>query len=50
MYTVEKIEDNIVILEDRKNGCLIEINAINLPNNIHEGDILELKNNKYILN
>ena len=50
MYTVERIEDNIIILEDREINDLIEINKNLLPNDIHEGDILELINDEYVIN
>lgn len=50
MYTVEKIEGNIVTLEDRNNNVFLEINKDILPNNINEGDILDLVDDKYIIN
>lgn len=50
MYTVEKIEDNIVILEDRSKNTFFNIEKSNLPNNIKEGDILEVVDGKYIIN
>ena len=50
MYTVESIINDIVKLEDRKRKKIIEINKSLLPNNIKEQDILDLVNNKYIIN
>ena len=50
MYTVENIIDNIVRLEDRKTNKIIEINKNLLPNNIKEQDIIDLIDNKYIIN
>ena len=50
MFTVEKIEDNIVVLEDRNKNTFFNIEKKLLPNNIKEGDILDLKDNKYIIN
>lgn len=50
MYTVEKIEDNLVTLEDRKNKSLFDIEKSLLPTSIEEGDILDLVNGKYIIN
>ncbi|MBQ3021289.1 MAG: DUF3006 domain-containing protein [Bacilli bacterium] len=50
MYTVEKIEDTIVSLENRNNKEIIEIKKDILPNNIKEGDILDYIDNKYIIN
>lgn len=50
MFTVEKIEDNIVTLEDRNKNTFFNIEKKLLPNNIKEGDILDLKDNRYIIN
>lgn len=50
MFTVEKIEDNIVVLEDRNKNTFFNIEKNNLPNNIKEGDILDLEEGKYIIN
>ena len=49
MYTIDRIEQNIVILENRETSEMIEINIKELPNNIQEGDILNIVNNKYVL-
>ena len=46
MYTVEKIEDNIVRLEDRTKQTFFDIEKDKLPNDIKEGDILDLIDNK----
>lgn len=50
MFTVEKIEDNMVVLEDRNKNTFFNIEKNNLPNNIKEGDILDLEEGKYIIN
>ena len=50
MFTVEKIEDNIVVLEDRNKNTFFNIEKNNLPNNIKEWDILDLEEGKYIIN
>ena len=50
MFTVEKIEGYIVTLEDRNKNTFFNIEKKLLPNNIKEGDILDLKDNKYIIN
>ena len=50
MFTVEKIEDNLVILEDRNKNTFFNIDKSMLPNNIKEGDILDLLDDKYIIN
>ncbi len=50
MYTVENIINNIVRLEERKTNKIIEINIELLPKNIKEQDIIDLIDNKYIIN
>ena len=50
MYTVENIINNIVRLEERKTNKIIEINKDLLPKNIKEQDIIDLIDNKYIIN
>lgn len=50
MYTVESIINDIVKLEDRNTKKIFEINKSLLPNNIKEQDILDLVNDKYIIN
>ena len=50
MYTVESIINDIVKLEDRNTKRIIKINKSLLPNNIKEQDILDLVNDKYIIN
>ena len=50
MYTVESIINDIVKLEDRNTKKIIEINKYLLPNIIKEQDILDLVNDKYIIN
>lgn len=50
MYTIDRIEENIVILENRETKQTIEVNKNILPNKIKEGDILDYINNEYIIN
>lgn len=50
MFTIEKIEESFVTLEDRNNNTLIDVKKSILPPNIKEGDILDLINNEYIIN
>lgn len=50
MYTVESIINDIIKLEDRNTKKIIEIKKSLLPNNIKEQDILDLVNDKYIIN
>ena len=47
-YTVERIEDNVVVLED-ENGNLLEVSLRLLPENIKSGNILLFENNSYNL-
>ena len=47
-YTVDRIENDIAILENRETQEMIEIHKNNLPSSIHEGSILKYENNQYI--
>jgi len=47
-YTVDRIENEIVILENRDTLEIIEIKKELLPPSIHEGSILIYEDNKYI--
>ena len=46
-YTVDRIEEKIVILENRQTLEMIEIPRHKLPPSIHEGSIIILKDNQY---
>lgn len=48
-YAVDRIENNIVVLENIDTCEIIEIDINNLPENIHEGSIIVNDNNKYII-
>ena len=48
-FTVERIEDNIVVLEDRTSQDTINININELPNEIKTGDIIKKINGKYFI-
>lgn len=48
-YALDRIEENIAILENIETGELIKISIFNLPQNIHEGTILKEKNNTYTI-
>jgi len=48
-YSIDRIEDNIAILENRTTLELKEVDITLLPNNIKEGSILEFKNDTYTL-
>lgn len=49
MYTVDRIEDNIVVLENRKSGKIEDLEKELFPSNIKEGDIVFLENGKYVI-
>ena len=48
-YAVDRIENDVVILQNTFNGKIIEIKKQQLPNNISDGTILEYKDNKYYI-
>ena len=48
-YAVDRIADNIVILENIKNKEIIKIDIELLPQNIKEGSILIKRKDRYIL-
>lgn len=48
-FSVDRIIDNIVIIENLETKELLEINIKELPENIKDGTILKLENNQYIL-
>ena len=50
MYTIDRIEDDIVILENRNNNTMIEVDIQEFDFDINEGDILDYIDNKYIKN
>ncbi len=48
-FVVEKIEDNILVLEDIKNGRKKEININEINFNVKENDVLLFDGKKYII-
>lgn len=48
-FTVDRIEDDIVVLENRTTQEMININISELPNDIKTGDILKKVNGKYFI-
>lgn len=48
-FTVDRIEDDIVVLENRTTQEMININISELPNDIKTGDILKKVNGKYFV-
>lgn len=49
-YAIDQINEDIVILENIVTGEKIKVNKVKLPFNIQEGNIITLKDEKYILN
>ena len=47
-FSVDRLEEDIVVLENRENGNSINIEKSKLPDDIKEGDILKSINGKYI--
>ena len=50
MYTIDRIEDGKVILEDRETKEMIILDIDNFPLNIKEGDIIDKVNDEYVIN
>ena len=48
-YALDRIEENIAILENIETGERRKISIQHLPPNIHEGTILKEKNNTYTI-
>ena len=49
IFSIDRIEDNLVILENIETKEKIEEERELLPINIHEGSIIKIYNNSYIL-
>ncbi len=49
MYTVDRIEKEYIVLENRETLEMINVEKKMLPNNIKEQDIVNFINNKYII-
>lgn len=48
-YTIDRFEENMVVLEDRKTGKAKNIEKEKMPENTKEGDIIKCINGKYFL-
>lgn len=48
-YAVDRIIENIVVLEDISTGKIIEKRKEELPENIHEGSIVVFNDNMYCI-
>lgn len=49
-FTVDRFENDFVVLEDRQTRKLFNIAIDQLPSNLKEGDILSYKNGQFLLN
>ena len=49
IYIVDRIEDNIAVLENKETNEIINIDISILPTNLKEGNVLRYENNTYIL-
>ena len=48
-FSIDRLEENEVVLENRKDGSKINLDKEKLPKEIKEGDIVKKINGKYIL-
>lgn len=48
-YVVDRVVDNIVVLENMSNRDIIEVSVTDVPENIKDGNILIKQDNKFIL-
>jgi len=48
-FTIDRFEEDIVVLENRNDGKTINVKIQDLPTDIKEGDILKKINEKYIV-
>ena len=48
-FTVDRFENDFVVLENRKTRKLVNIAINKLPSNLKEGDILSYKNGHFLL-
>ena len=49
IYIVDRIENNIAILENKETKEIVNISLDILPSNLKEGNVLKYENNTYIL-
>lgn len=47
-YTIERFEENIVVLENRKNQKMINVGRDKIPEGVKEGDIVRVINGKIL--
>lgn len=49
IFTVDRIEDGVIVLEDRNTGKMYDVNKDELPEHIKSGDIIKKINGKYFI-
>ena len=49
-FTIDRFEQNSVVLEDRSTGKMHTISMDKIPNNVKERDILTFLNGEFLLN
>ena len=47
-YTIERFEENIVVLENRENQKMINVGRDKIPKGVKEGDIIKVINGKIL--
>lgn len=47
-YTIERFEENIVVLENRENQKMINVGRDKIPEGVKEGDIVRVINGKIL--
>lgn len=47
-YTIERFEENIVVLENRENQKMINVGRDKIPEGVEEGDIVRVINGKIL--
>lgn len=49
IYIVDRIEDNVAVLENKETKKITDVSLSLLPKDIKEGNVLKYENNTYIL-
>lgn len=49
IYIVDRIEDNIAVLENMKTKETVEVKLNTLPSKVKEGSVLKYENKKYTI-
>ncbi len=49
IYIVDRIEDNIAVLENKETKEIIDVSISILPANLKEGNVLKYENNTYTI-